>query len=196
VPAGTKVRFVNQGQARHSATADDGSFDSGLLDPGQEFTVTLDEPGLFPYYCVLHGTRGGVGMAASITVVEAGAEAPDLPTPEPAEAEPTAEPEAEPTEAAAVEPEETAGEFFIDMLDFTYSDLNPEIPAGSTVAWTNAGNVKHSATADDGSWDTTLLGSGGEASITFDEPGAYAYYCSLHGSPGGIGMSATITVTE
>jgi plastocyanin/uncharacterized membrane protein YozB (DUF420 family) len=198
VPAGTKVRFVNQGQARHSATADDGSFDSGLLDPGQEFTITLDEPGLFPYYCVLHGTRGGVGMAASITVVEAGAEVPDLPTPEP-----TPQPEGEPTEAAPAEPTaepaeapEAAGEFLIDMLDFTYSDLNPVIPAGSTVAWVNAGGVKHSATADDGSWDTTLLGPGGEASISFDEPGAYAYYCTLHGSPGGIGMSATITVSE
>ena len=54
-------------------------------------------------------------MAASITVVEAGADVPELPA-----QEPVAEPEAEPTEAVAAEPtaepaepEATAGEFFI-----------------------------------------------------------------------------------
>ena len=82
------------------------------------------------------------------------------------------------------------------MIDFSYSVLNLEVPAGSTAIWTNTGNVRHSATADDGSWDTGLFGSGEQASITFDTPGVYTYYCTLHGAPGGIGMSAVITVTD
>jgi plastocyanin len=216
IPAGTQVRFVNRGQSRHSATADNGSFDTDLLDPGQEMVVTFDETGFFPYYCLLHGTRGGVGMAASITVVEAGAEIPPAQV-EPAPAEPTAAP-VEPTQAP-VEPTIAPAEptlvpvgptpvpteappspaapstFNLDMIDFSYSVLNLEVPVGSTVTWTNTGNARHSATADDGSWDTGLFGSGEQASITFDTPGIYTYYCILHGSPGGIGMSAVITVT-
>lgn len=68
VPAGTTVRFVNVGQARHSATADDGSFDSTLLAPGEEFTITFSDPGTYNFYCVLHGLPGGEGMAGTITV--------------------------------------------------------------------------------------------------------------------------------
>jgi plastocyanin len=191
IQAGSQVRFVNRGQARHSATADDQSFDTGLLDPGQEMVVTFDEIGFFPYYCLLHGTRGGVGMAASITVVEAGTEIP------PAEAEPTAPPAEDAPSPTEAPPDPAApGAFNLDMIDFTYSVVNLEVPAGSTLTWTNAGNVRHSATADDGSWDTGLIGSGEQASITFDTPGAYAYYCTLHGAPEGIGMSAVVTVTD
>jgi plastocyanin len=204
VPAGTKVRFVNRGQSRHSATADDDTFDTGLLDPGQEITITMDEPGFFPYYCVLHGTRGGVGMAASITVVEAGAEVPIVPTVSAAATTvlaptlsptPALEPTLAETLAAPTEETLPAG-IRIDMIDFSYSDLSPTIKAGSTVTWFNAGNFKHSATADDGTWDTTLLDPGVEASITFDKPGVYPYFCTLHGAAGGIGMAATITVTD
>ena len=213
IPAGSRVRFVNRGQARHSATADDGSFDTDLLDPGQEFVITFDEIGFFPYYCLLHGTRGGVGMAASITVVEAGTEIP------PAEGEPSRSP-TEPTIApveptlAPVEPTPTLAateptppptnvpptaaapsSFNLDMIDFSFSVLNLEVPAGSTLTWTNAGKARHSATADDGSFDTGLIGSGEQASISFDTPGVYTYFCILHGAAGGIGMSAIITVT-
>ncbi len=190
IPAGTQVRFVNRGQARHSATADDGSFDTDLLDPGQEMVITFDEVGFYPYYCLLHGTRGGVGMAASITVVESGTEIPRT------QVEPTPAP-AEPTLTATEAPPApgTPSTFDLDMIDSSFSVLNLEVPAGSTVTWTNAGNARHSATADDGSFDTGLIGSGEQASITFDTPGVYNYFCILHGAAGGIGMSAVITVT-
>jgi len=68
IPAGTTVRFVNQGQMQHSATADDGSFDTGLLSAGGEATITFDTPGTYPYYCLLHGAAGGLGMAGVIIV--------------------------------------------------------------------------------------------------------------------------------
>jgi len=213
IPAGSQVRFVNRGQARHSATADDGSFDTELLDPGQEMVISFDEVGFYPYYCLLHGTRGGVGMAASITVVEAGTEIPppqveptdvpveptDVPvepTLAPVEPTPTLAPvEATPAPTEAPPVPAAPSTFNLDMIDFSYSVLNLEVPAGSTVTWTNTGNARHSATADDGTWDTGLISSGEQASIIFDTPGVYTYFCILHGSAGGIGMSAVITVT-
>jgi plastocyanin len=66
-PAGTVVRFVNVGKAPHSATADNDQWDSGLLEPGQEFTFTIEDPAAYAYYCILHGLPGGNGMAGAIT---------------------------------------------------------------------------------------------------------------------------------
>jgi plastocyanin len=68
VPVGTTVRFINAGQARHSATLDSNAFDSTLLEPGGEFSFTFTEPGTFPYYCLLHGLPGGEGMSGVVIV--------------------------------------------------------------------------------------------------------------------------------
>jgi plastocyanin/uncharacterized membrane protein YozB (DUF420 family) len=180
IPEGTAVRFVNRGQAKHSATADDDTFDSGLLNNGDEFTVTFDEAGFIPYYCILHGTPGNTGMAASVTVVGAGEEIP-----------PPAPPEQ--SDAPTGGPAETQ-QFSSEMLDFTYSNLEFEIPVGSEVTWFNTGEAEHSATSDDNIWDTTLFANGEQATLVFDTPGTFLYYCLLHGAPGGQGMAAEITV--
>ncbi len=71
IPAGATVVFINHGSGQHSATADDLSFDTGLLAPGASMAITFNEPGFYPYYCLLHGTRGNTGMAGSITVAPA-----------------------------------------------------------------------------------------------------------------------------
>lgn len=68
VAVGTTVRFVNAGQARHSATLDSAAFDSTLLEPGGEFSFTFTEAGTFPFYCTLHGLPGGEGMSGVIIV--------------------------------------------------------------------------------------------------------------------------------
>lgn len=70
IPVGTTVRWVNDGQLPHTATADDDSFDSGTLQTGESFEFTFDTAGEYPYYCLLHGGPGGVGMAATLTVTE------------------------------------------------------------------------------------------------------------------------------
>ncbi len=60
VRSGTRVRWVNDDQVQHSVTADDGSFDSGLIDPGQPFERTFDRPGSYPYHCTPHPFMHGV----------------------------------------------------------------------------------------------------------------------------------------
>jgi plastocyanin len=72
VAAGESVTFTNSGESPHTATADDGSFDTGTIDPGQSATVTFDTPGRYPYFCRFHGDPGGSGMAGVITVTGAG----------------------------------------------------------------------------------------------------------------------------
>lgn len=61
------IEFENKGRNPHNVTADDGSFSSGLMLPGDEFDVELDEPGVYPFTCTLHGSPGA-GMTGIIVV--------------------------------------------------------------------------------------------------------------------------------
>jgi plastocyanin len=51
---GTTLVFVNQGQAPHTVTDNQGRFDSGVLAPGAEFRRTFTEPGTYAIYCRFH----------------------------------------------------------------------------------------------------------------------------------------------
>jgi plastocyanin len=66
ISAGTEVVFTNGDTAPHTATAgtDDEPmperFDTGLLQPGESFTVRFDEPGTYAYFCERHPPMTGV----------------------------------------------------------------------------------------------------------------------------------------
>src|SRR5690348_11335169 len=68
IKPGQTVTWVNNGQAVHTVTADDGSFNSQNIQPGAEYSRTFTTAGRYPYYCVLHGAAGGYGMAGVIIV--------------------------------------------------------------------------------------------------------------------------------
>jgi len=54
------------------------------------------------------------------------------------------------------------------------------VDAGSSLTWTNTGAQAHTATANDGSFDTGLVAPGKSASVEFDTPGVFAYICTPH----------------
>jgi plastocyanin len=62
VPVGTTVRWTNQDNVAHTATADDRSWD-GSVSSGGTFEFTFSSPGTFPYFCKIHPT-----MTATVTV--------------------------------------------------------------------------------------------------------------------------------
>ncbi|HEX9776295.1 MAG TPA: cupredoxin domain-containing protein [Actinomycetota bacterium] len=68
VRAGEPIVWTMDGDNPHTVTADDGSFDSGTLDPGDTFDTTFADPGTYDYYCAFHGAAGGIGMSGTITV--------------------------------------------------------------------------------------------------------------------------------
>lgn len=68
----------------------------------------------------------------------------------------------------------------ISIEDFAYSPGNLEVPVGANVTWINRDSAPHSATDRDGSWDTGLLAQGERATLVFDAPGTFAYYCTVH----------------
>jgi len=68
VDAGATLRIRNDGELPHTFTAVDGSFDSGVLQPGQSAEIRVGEAGVFGAYCTLHGSPAGGGMAGALVV--------------------------------------------------------------------------------------------------------------------------------
>ena len=59
VKVGDKVTWTNQDSIQHSATADDNSWDTGLLSQGKSGTVTFNKAGTFSYHCSIHPNMHG-----------------------------------------------------------------------------------------------------------------------------------------
>ena len=54
VPVGANVTWTNYDTAPHSATAKDGSWDTGVFSKGESKTLTFDKAGDYSYYCTVH----------------------------------------------------------------------------------------------------------------------------------------------
>jgi plastocyanin len=63
VSGATVVMWSNDDGVAHTVTADDGSFDSGTLNPGDTFAVMFEGSGTVPYHCEIHPS-----MMGSVTV--------------------------------------------------------------------------------------------------------------------------------
>jgi plastocyanin len=72
-----------------------------------------------------------------------------------------------------------------------YTPSQLVIDVGDTVQWNGAFGT-HPLVSEDGLWMT--VSSGTTFSHTYNNPGFYRYYCNVHGGPGGVGMSGTVTV--
>lgn len=61
VAVGDTVTFTNTSRALHTATAEDGSFDTGRLKMGETATVTVESAGTIAFRCAIHpGMRGAI----------------------------------------------------------------------------------------------------------------------------------------
>ena len=54
VAAGTTIRWTNNDQLVHTITADDGSWDSGPIEPGQTWSRTFAQAGEYAIHCTPH----------------------------------------------------------------------------------------------------------------------------------------------
>ncbi|HEV2296953.1 MAG TPA: cupredoxin family copper-binding protein [Candidatus Acidoferrales bacterium] len=66
VPIGAKITWVNKDEEPHTVTSTDRVFISKALDTDDQFSVTLDKPGTYEYFCSVHPR-----MVAKIVVVAA-----------------------------------------------------------------------------------------------------------------------------
>ena len=91
-------------------------------------------------------------------------------------------------------PEETAEKTEKNAVTIKGFAFNPEtitVKKGTTVTWTNEDAAGHTATADDGTFDTGLIAKGESGSVTFDTVGTFSYHCTPHPN-----MKGTVVVIE
>lgn len=60
IAAGTTILWVNNGQVTHTVSAEDASFDSGPIGPGERRGLTFSRAGTFPFHCTPHPFMRGV----------------------------------------------------------------------------------------------------------------------------------------
>jgi plastocyanin len=68
----------------------------------------------------------------------------------------------------------------VTMGDFFFSPASVTVAVGDTVTWHNTGQAPHTATANDGSFDTGTINAGGSGSHTFSSAGTFSYICTIH----------------
>lgn len=59
VKKGTTVEFINNDNVDHTVTADNSSFDSGELAPGEHYRHTFQKEDVVGYHCQLHPQMTG-----------------------------------------------------------------------------------------------------------------------------------------
>jgi plastocyanin len=84
----------------------------------------------------------------------------------------------------------------IHIRDNTFSPPDLQIAAGTTVRWVNDGRNTHNVTPVRGrSFRSGNLKPGRSYVKTFADPGTFAYYCTLHGTPDS-GQHASLSVGD
>ena len=78
----------------------------------------------------------------------------------------------------------------VSVVDNRFEPASLEVPAGSTVRWTNNGRDDHDVVSSDfKTFESPLLKAGQTFEFTFAQPAQIPYVCALHD-----GMTATIVV--
>jgi plastocyanin len=75
----------------------------------------------------------------------------------------------------------------IGMDGVRFLPANFTAKVGQPVTWKNTGELAHTVTASDGSFDSGHMLPGAVFQRTFEAPGSYAYYCKPHASRTGDG---------
>ena len=117
---------------------------------------------------------------SAVTEAESGAEEATE------EAEDATETESEPAPSG-----EAAKSEKVEIVEFTYQPDPVVVQVGGKVIWQNQDTAPHTATADDGSFDTGTIEKGKTGSETFKEAGTFTYFCEIHPT-----MHGTVEVVE
>jgi plastocyanin len=133
-------------------------------------------------------------VALSLGLVACGSSGSDSTSSEAETAPPASEEstgEAESTESETAPSGEAAKSEKVEIVEFTYQPDPVVVQASGKVTWQNQDTAPHTATADDGSFDTGTIEKGKLGSATFKEPGTFTYFCESHPT-----MHGTVEVVE
>ena len=73
-----------------------------------------------------------------------------------------------------------AGQQHVVVDNFSFEPATTAVPVGSTITWTNRDDVPHNIVSTEQKFKSPVLDTDENFSHTFDAPGTYRYYCSIH----------------
>lgn len=178
IQTGDTVTWVNRDTVGHTVTSV--AFNSDQIWPQTEeskgnstFSHTFDRNGVYSYFCQIHPYMSGT------VYVDA----------EETQRQLLSTVDTDVQNIIVEMPYDTAYHYNFDQGFFI--PANTIVPAGARVTWINNDYVAHTATATDGSFDTTVLDPRESKSLVIDKEGRIAYYCRIHPW-----MQASLTVTS
>lgn len=68
----------------------------------------------------------------------------------------------------------------VKIDNFSFGPATTTVAAGTTITWTNHDDIPHTVVSTDGVFKSKVLDTDEKFSFTFDTPGTYAYFCSIH----------------
>lgn len=72
------------------------------------------------------------------------------------------------------------GEAHITIDNFSFKSAALSVPVGTTVTWENDDDIAHNVVSMDGEFRSAALDSEDKFTFTFNKPGTFDYFCSLH----------------
>ena len=82
----------------------------------------------------------------------------------------------------ALAEEATGTRHVVEIREFAFVPAAPALAPGDTVVWINRDIVSHTATAEDGSWDSGEIEPGGRWEMVVGTSTLPAYFCAFHPS--------------
>ncbi len=67
-----------------------------------------------------------------------------------------------------------------EIRDFMFRPARLEVERGTTIVWTNGGQLVHTVTAEDGSFDSGAIESGNRRPMLFAQSGTFPFHCTPH----------------
>ena len=166
------IRWIQRDPIPHTVTSTSvpngaNTFDSGNMNKGDSFSVTLNVPGTYEYYCTYHPGW----MRGSITV--------------------SAPPGGQSTSSTSSGTTKSVGVVLPNgvgsnpNLNFKLANIVIIIGVNNTVQWIDQDPTPHTVTstsvpAGAKAFDSGTINLGDSFSVTFTVPGTYRYYCALH----------------
>jgi plastocyanin len=68
----------------------------------------------------------------------------------------------------------------VKIDNFSFGPQTVTVSVGTTVTWINSDDIPHTAVSTEGVFKSKVMDTDEKFSYTFDKPGTYPYYCSIH----------------
>ena len=68
----------------------------------------------------------------------------------------------------------------VKIDNFSFGPAELTVTVGTTVTWTNRDDIPHTVVSTDKVFKSKVLDTDEKFSFTFDAPGTFPYFCSIH----------------